>query len=132
MLAHQFMRTEREDDWILQRHCIERMMSYFFVAGLHHFARYISWHLRDVQQIQHDVKEDLLNGSHVCRHTEGAAAHVYQTGKISGGLYRAYRPTLNKSPFGSSRSVFVLILHLQCQLTECAILTQDLHQRQQL
>ena len=28
----------------------------------------------EMQHIQQDVKEDLLNGSHVCRHTEGAAA----------------------------------------------------------
>ena len=48
-------------------------MPYLFVAGLHH-ARYISWHLRDMQDIQHDAKEDLLNLVHVCCHTEGAAA----------------------------------------------------------
>ena len=28
----------------------------------------------EMQHNQHDVKEDLLNGSNVCRHTEGAAA----------------------------------------------------------
>ena len=27
-----------------------------------------------MQHTQHDVKEELLNGAHVCRHTEGAAA----------------------------------------------------------
>ena len=68
------MRAEREYDWILQQHWLERMMPYSFVAGLQHYARYISWHLRDMQRTQHDVKEDLLNGAHVCRHTEGAAA----------------------------------------------------------
>ena len=74
MLAHQFMRVEREGGWIVQQHCLEGMMPYFFVAGLHHYARYIGRHLPDMQHIQHDVKEDLLNGSNVCRHTEGAAA----------------------------------------------------------
>ena len=54
------------------------MLPYFFVAGHHHHARYISWHLRDLQHIPLDAKQDLLNGSHVCRHTEGA--DVYQTG----------------------------------------------------
>ena len=39
MLAHQFMRAEREGDWILQQHCLKRMLPYFFVAGHHHYAR---------------------------------------------------------------------------------------------
>ena len=49
MLAHQNMRAEREGDWILQQHCLKRMLPYFFVAGHHHYARYISWHLRAMQ-----------------------------------------------------------------------------------
>ena len=32
------------------------------------------WHLRDMLHIPLDAKQDLLNGSHVCRHTGGAAA----------------------------------------------------------
>ena len=74
MLAHQFMRAEREGDWILQQHCLKRMLPYFFVAGHHHYARYISWHLRAMQHIPLETKQNLLNGAHVCRHTEGAAA----------------------------------------------------------
>ena len=50
------------------------MLPYFFVAGLHHYGRYISWHLRDMQHIPPDAKQDLLNGSHVCRHIDRAAA----------------------------------------------------------
>ena len=95
MLAHQFMRAEREGDWILQQHCLERMLPYFFVAGPHHCARYISWHLRAMQHIPLEAKQDILNGAHVCRHTEGAAAvsgdqYGEQTyikqGKQAGGL----------------------------------------------
>ena len=78
MLAYQFMRIEREGDWILQQHCPEGMLPYLLVAGHHHYARYISWRLRDIQHIPLDAKQDFLNGSHVCRHTEGA--DVYQTG----------------------------------------------------
>ena len=74
MLAHHFMRVERECDWILQQNCLERMLPYYFEVGHHHYARYISWHLRDMQHIPLDAKQDLINGSHVCRHTEGAAA----------------------------------------------------------
>ena len=97
MLAHHFTRVEQEGDWILQQHCLERMLPYFFVAGHHHYARYISWHLRDMQHIPPDAKQDLLNGSHVCRHIDRAAAvsedqygehtYVYITqGKQAGGL----------------------------------------------
>eukprot|EP00745_Piridium_sociabile_P013977 TRINITY_DN2058_c0_g1_i7.p1 TRINITY_DN2058_c0_g1~~TRINITY_DN2058_c0_g1_i7.p1 ORF type:complete len:474 (+),score=89.64 TRINITY_DN2058_c0_g1_i7:286-1707(+) len=74
MLAHQFMRAEREGDWLLQQYCLEMMMPYFFVAGHHNYARYISWHLRDMQHLPHDAKKDLLDGAHVCRHSEGSAA----------------------------------------------------------
>ena len=94
MLAHHFTRVEQEGDWILQQHCLERMLPYFFVAGHHHYARYISL---DMQHIPPDAKQDLLNGSHVCRQIDRAAAvsgdqygehtHVYITqGKQAGGL----------------------------------------------
>ena len=62
MLAHQFMRIEREGDWIVQQHCLERMMPYVFVAGHHQYARYIRWQLRDMQHIPLDAKQGLLNG----------------------------------------------------------------------
>ena len=55
------------------------------------------WHVRDMQHIPPDAKQDLLNGSHVCRHIDRAAAvsgdqygehtYVYITqGKQAGGL----------------------------------------------
>ena len=78
MLAHQLMMVEREGDWTIQQHCLERMLPYVFVAGHHDYACYISWHVRDMQHIPRDAKQDLLSGSHVCRQTEGA--DVYQTG----------------------------------------------------
>ena len=81
------MRAEREGDWILQQHCLKRMLP-FFVAGHHHYARYISWHLRAIQHIPLEAKQDLLNGAHVCRHTEGTAA-------VSGDQYES-RHTSNK------------------------------------
>ena len=59
MLAHQFTRSEREGGWLLQMHCLEMMMPYFFVSGHHNYTRYISWHLRDMQHLPHDAKKDL-------------------------------------------------------------------------
>ena len=74
MLAHHFTTVEQGGDWILKQHCLERMLPYFFVAGHHHYAPYISWHLRNMQHIPHDAKQDLLNGSHVYRHIDRVAA----------------------------------------------------------
>lgn len=74
MIAHQFLRAEREGNWLMQQHCLEKMLPYFFEAGHHNYARYISWHLRDMQNLPQDAKKDLLDGAHVCRHSEGAAA----------------------------------------------------------
>ena len=53
---------------------VKSLVKYFFVAGHHHYARYISWHLRNMQHIPNDAMQDLLNCSHVSRHTDIAAA----------------------------------------------------------
>lgn len=50
------------------------MLPYFFAAGHHHYARWITWHLRDMQYLPATAKDDLYAGSHVCRHSDGAAA----------------------------------------------------------
>ncbi len=95
MIAHQFLRAEREGDWLLEQHCLEMMLPYFFAAGHHHYARYISWHLLDMRHLPQDAKKDLLDGAHVCRHSKGAAAvsgdqfgeQTYiKQGKQAGGL----------------------------------------------
>ena len=74
LLAHQFLRAERQGDWLLQQHSLQLMLPYFFAAGHHHYARYITWHLQDMQHLPQDAKNDFRNGAHVCRHSEGSAA----------------------------------------------------------
>ena len=54
--------------------CLEEMLSYFFAAGDHKYSRLITWHLRDMQHLPATAKDDLLAGSHVCYHSDGAAA----------------------------------------------------------
>ena len=125
------LHEDRTRKWLDSTATLSRgMLPYFFVAGHHHYARYISWHLRDMQHIQPNAKQDLLNGSHVCRHIDRAAAavsgdqyvehqyveHVRMSISHRGnkpGDWRAYRPAMNKSPPGTSRSVFVLTLQWQ-------------------
>ncbi len=74
LIAHKFRRAGREGDWLLQHHCLEEMLPYFFAAGHHHYSRWITWHLRDMQYLPATAKDDLLAGSHVCCHSDGGAA----------------------------------------------------------
>lgn len=72
LLAHQFLRAEREGKWLFQQLCLERMLPYFFSAGHVHYARYISWHLIEMRHLlPQAAKADLIAGAHVCRHNEG-------------------------------------------------------------
>ena len=71
LLAHQFLRAEREGNWLFQQLCIERMLPYFFSAGHIHYARYLAWHLLEMRNLPENVKSDLMAGAHVCRHIEG-------------------------------------------------------------
>ena len=43
------------------------LLSYFFIAGHHHFARYPSWHCLEMSVLP----DDLMAGSFVCRHKAG-------------------------------------------------------------
>ena len=72
LLAHQFLRAEREGNWLFQQLCLERMLPYFFSAGHIHYARYITWHLLEMRHLLPDnAKADLVAGAHVCRHSDG-------------------------------------------------------------
>lgn len=72
LLVHQFVRAEREGNWLFQQLCLERMIPYFFAAGHFHYARYISWHVLEMRHLLPETaKVDLLAGAHVCRHSEG-------------------------------------------------------------
>ena len=70
LLAHQFLRAEREGDWLFQQLCLQRMLPYFFSAGHIHYARYLTWHLMEMRNIPEDVKKYLIVWAHVCRNKE--------------------------------------------------------------
>ena len=72
VLTHQFIRAEREGNWLIQQLCFERMLPYLYSAGQFHYARYIPWHLQDIRYLlPPEAKADQLAGAHVCRHREG-------------------------------------------------------------
>ena len=94
-IAHHFLRAEREGDWLLQQHCLQQMLPYFFSAGHHHYARYMTYYLNSMKGLPQEARKDLMEGCHVCRHTNGAPAvssdqfgeQTYiKQGKGSGGL----------------------------------------------
>ena len=71
------------------------MLPYFFGAGHPHYARYISWHIREMQHLPQAAKKNLINGAHVCRHSEGSPVvsadqfgeQTYsKQGKLAGGM----------------------------------------------
>ena len=95
MLAHEFLRAEREGDWLLQQDCLRRMLPYFFASGHHWYARYMSWHLLEMENLPDEAKSDLIKGAHVCRYRDNRASvsanqfgeQTYiRQGKDAGGL----------------------------------------------
>ena len=64
---------------------------FFFAAGHHNNARYLSWYVRQMEHLFQDAKRDLLAGAHVCRHSDGGTAvpadQTYiKRGKGAGGM----------------------------------------------
>ena len=95
LLALQFLRAQKEGDFLLQQDSLKAMMPYFFAAGHTNYARYISWYLRETEHLPKEAKDDLLQGAHVCRHTDNGTAlpadqfgeQTYiKRGKGAGGL----------------------------------------------
>ncbi|KAL8597460.1 hypothetical protein ACOMHN_050958 [Nucella lapillus] len=95
LLALQFLRAERDGDFLLQQISLKAMMPYFFAAGHMNYARYMTWYLRLAENLPKAAKDDLLNGAHVCRHSDGGTAvpadqfgeQTYiKRGKGAGGL----------------------------------------------
>ena len=94
-IAHRFLRAEREGDLLLREKCLRDMLPYFFAAGHHHYARYITIYLYEVMKLPENARKDLMDGCNVCRHSDGAPAvssdqfgeQTYiKQGKGSGGL----------------------------------------------
>ena len=95
LIALMFLRGEHNGDFLLQQHCLNSMLPYFFVAGHHNYARYLSWYVRQMENLPQHAKDDLLAGAHVCRHSDGGTAvpadqfgeHTYiKRGNGAGGM----------------------------------------------
>ena len=79
MIAHSFVRSWHEGDFLLEQHYLKEMLPYFFASGHHNYARYVIWHLREMANLLHSAKKYLLDGAHVFRHADGRAPVCYST-----------------------------------------------------
>ncbi|MES9884700.1 MAG: hypothetical protein ABW185_27970 [Sedimenticola sp.] len=97
ILAHLFIRAERESKYALHMYCLTRMLPYFFAAGHWNYARYLTHHINEfLTQVDEEALTTFYNGQHVCRHKDGSWNGVFsdqfgeQTyiryGKAKGGL----------------------------------------------
>ena len=73
-LAVQLLHAQRDGDFILHQVSLEATIPYFFAAGHMNHARYMTWYLRNAENIPTAAKNGLMKGAHVCRHSEGGTA----------------------------------------------------------
>ena len=66
-----FARADREGEWLLHLKSVKEMLSYFYAAGHHNYARYGSYYLRNIETLPCEVLEKFMKGEHVIRHQEG-------------------------------------------------------------
>lgn len=94
VIAHLFIRAEREGNWLLHQHCIQRMIPYMMAAGHWNYARYLSWYVQ--REVDEEAELPFQLGEHVCRHRDGVWNGVstdmfgeqtyIRKGKAKGGL----------------------------------------------
>ena len=51
LIALMLLRRYRNGDFLLQQHCLNAMLSHFFVAGHHNYAFCLSWYVRRIQHL---------------------------------------------------------------------------------
>ena len=95
LLALPLLRAQRDGDFLLQQVSLEAMMPHFFAAGHVNYASYMTWYLRNIENLPPAAKNDLMKGAHICRHKDGGTAvpadqfgeQTYiRPGKGAGGL----------------------------------------------
>ena len=71
LLAHLFVRAEREGDWLLYMYCLGRMLPYFFASSHWNDARYIHYIQYMDANLPPAINEQYLTDGHTCRHAAG-------------------------------------------------------------
>ena len=77
MLALLLLHAQRGGDFPLQQLSIKAMMPYFFAAGHMNYTRYITWYLRNV--------ENLPMAGRQCQPTNSENKHTSGEGRVQAG-----------------------------------------------
>ncbi len=57
MIAHMYVYAEKgERNYIYQRYCLKRMVTYFIAAGHFSYGRYILWRVKEQESIQEEAE----------------------------------------------------------------------------
>ena len=66
-----FVRVEREPDWLFHLQVCKLMLPYFFSAAYVHYAKYVLCYLRAMEALPEEVLLRFMKGEHVMRHQHG-------------------------------------------------------------
>ena len=87
LLALQLLRAQIDGDFLLQQVSLVAMMPYFFAAGHMNYARYITWYLRNVENLPTTAKNDRHSDGGIAVPTDQFGEQTYiRRGKGAGGL----------------------------------------------
>ena len=95
-IAMRYVRAERECEYLLHLSAAKEMIPYFFAGGHHHYARWGTQYVNQLEGLDGEVKQKFLKGEHTVRHNSGLWNTVWtdmmiettlmKTGKSPGGL----------------------------------------------
>ncbi len=71
ILMMEYVRAEREGDFLLHVACVKAMSVYFFAGGHHNYARSTAAYLRTLLNLPEGIKVHFMRGDHVMRHMAG-------------------------------------------------------------
>ena len=85
------------------------MTPYLITVGHKNYARYMTWHLRNVDSLPTAANNDIMKGTDIvtqttgreCRPTDSENKHTSGEGRVQAGC-REYPRKLRKSQFGSA------------------------------
>ena len=71
LLMMNFIRAEREGDWLLHLATFRDMIPFYFAAGHMNYARYGLYYLRSMEKLPPHILSHFLKGEHVMHHIQG-------------------------------------------------------------
>ena len=121
-LMMEFVRAERESDWLLNLATVKSMIPLFFAAGNIHYVRYGLYYLRCMERLPAFVFSRFMKGEHTVRQRSGLWNGIWTDQLIESTCMR-----FGKGPQGivgftlkpSTVSMWALSLHVFGQVRNC-------------